>query len=357
MTSSHEITHAGDVPTNWDGNAIPGTVWKAINQLASRTATVEGGYVTGPASSTDRSVVIFDGTTGKAVRSQPSWVIDSNEDLAVATAKTIIFDADGSSDHVILSDGSGLRVQNNAASSRITLTDSSGIQVVGDNIEMNSNRINDIGRLTGGGTAIIVDDGITMVGGGSHPLNMNSSDIEGAGDVECDSLTKDGAGDIAVNDNLDLGGNLIKGWPWVRTTSDETKNSDTTLAIDPVLQFTPAASAVYEIGGTIIFDLDTTPQLKLSWNFPTGATGRISYHAKRLNSSGLSGAKSISVTSNGAVSFVPTANALFSLDIQGILIMSSTVAAVGPTWAQNVSDAAATTRKADSFLKWRELET
>ncbi len=56
-------------------------------------------------------------------------------------------------------------------------------------------------------------DSLTKDGNGNisvnDDLNLSGNDLLNVGDVELDSLTKDGTGDISVNDNLDLSGNDI----------------------------------------------------------------------------------------------------------------------------------------------------
>lgn len=55
-------------------------------------------------------------------------------------------------------------------------------------------------------TEYIVDDGSRSM---TSSFDLGGNNILNAGNIELDSLTKDGAGTIAVNDDLDLNGNAI----------------------------------------------------------------------------------------------------------------------------------------------------
>ncbi len=84
-------------------------------------------------------------------------------------------------------------------------------------LDMNTDDILNVGNIE--------LDSITKDGAGNIAVNdifdMLGNSIINIGDVECDSLTKDGAGDIGVNDHFDMNGNHVLECAQITPVSDD----------------------------------------------------------------------------------------------------------------------------------------
>ena len=139
-------------------------------------------------------------------------------DLGAITAGTI--------DGIVITGGtfrtsaSGERVEITAGTKEIRYFDGAGANVVALDYEDVTNRF--IINVLGSNDCRILANTVTLFGGGIgnlvvvaggvdifSQLNMKEANIINVGDIALDSLTKDGAGSIAVNDGFDMNSNTI----------------------------------------------------------------------------------------------------------------------------------------------------
>ncbi len=113
-----------------------------------------------------------------------------------------------------------------------------------------------------------------------------------------------------------------------------TVRSTLTLAIDPDLQFSLAASAFYEIRAGIIYT-GASGSFKFGWTFPSGVTGgfTVALPQGTLMPTGFTWAS----TSAGA-----TDGTVYGLQVMGNLATSSTAGTFGLQWSSNAGPASLT---------------
>ncbi len=151
--------------------------------------------------------------------------------------------------------------------------------------------------------------------------------------------------------------NFIGSVEYVIKASDESHSSSTTLQDDNDLTLAIPANQTWEIVGDLIASSgSTTPNLKMGFTVPSGATFRIwasgvqensttSYENLTFNSSGTGKKMTIGSTSNATL-----------VHYHGWITTSSTAGNITFQWAQNTSNGNAVTVKADSFMKATRLQ-
>ncbi len=132
-----DVTYTPADATDWTSDTDPGDVNDALDQLASRVTTVEdaggGGGVSGPVSSTDRALALFNGTGGNAITDAADWTMSAAGRLTgkstvfptvVATdGATVTFDLVASNmHHVVLEGDRTLALSNVAVGQNFTVT-------------------------------------------------------------------------------------------------------------------------------------------------------------------------------------------------------------------------------------------
>ena len=140
----------------------------------------------------------------------------------------------------------------------------------------------------------------------------------------------------------------------VRKTSDETKNSDNSLADDNTLVITPTINTDYILTAVIFFDSDTTPDYRYEFGGPSsGATIKLGAHG---GSDGGDTSRYFDTTTgfNELTQLaIADTNTIIHF-IQGIVTIGSTAGDIAYRWSQRIVDAAGTTVQAGS---WMRLET
>lgn len=151
---------------------------------------------------------------------------------------------------------------------------------------------------------------------------------------------------ITVTNLMAAGGG--KTFAKVVKSSDETRQSDTTLTDDSQLLFTPTINKTYSGYITLFYESGATPDFKLACTIPSGAT------AHRLE--GLWAANADNQVSDFETSyFIAMTSGTRSTQLPFKLIMSSTAGDFNFQWAQNTSDASDTKVLAGSLLVvWEE---
>lgn len=154
-------------------------------------------------------------------------------------------------------------------------------------------------------------------------------------------------GDGTTTSLSGLGGG---GFTVITKTADETKNNDTTLALDDELFFTSEANGTYVIQAVLRVTGDAVPDMKIRTSGPTGSTG------KRTSGTWASTAgaatSDISAVSGITLSGV-TAPKVISFWVY--MVTSTTTGSIGIEWAQNTSDAADSTMQKGSFIKYLKV--
>lgn len=147
---------------------------------------------------------------------------------------------------------------------------------------------------------------------------------------------------------------------WARKTADESVTSSTTLQNDDTLVLQGVADAVYEIEGALFYVGNTTGDIKVAFTFPSGnlywfgkggseADGGFGGVGASRHSASYNDASGTSTAFTGS-----TTN--LALLLKGVWVVGVSGGALQLQWAQNTSNATATTVKAGSFLRMQRRE-
>lgn len=151
--------------------------------------------------------------------------------------------------------------------------------------------------------------------------------------------------------------NLHKSYFAKRTSNSTAVNNSTALVSDSQLLVTPAISQVFTLDGLIMFTSGTTPDFKMAFSFPAGAT--LSWAGAGVDVTGSSG--SGDMVGNAAArlaadsTFAYGGGAAFvcSIHLKGLFIMGSTAGNLTLRWAQFVANASNTIVLQDSWIRVR----
>lgn len=145
----------------------------------------------------------------------------------------------------------------------------------------------------------------------------------------------------------------------VRKMADEPRSATTTLADDTHLLFAAEANAVYTMWGWIKFFADPTPDIKMQFTVPTGCLGEWGWVMPgQLSAAGSVNGYSVRTESNDVNAVrtgYGTSDTQHNTPVSGIFRMSSTPGNIALQWAQNVSNATATTLYTDSWLMFQRI--
>ncbi|QDN57395.1 hypothetical protein [Streptomyces sp. S1D4-20] len=157
----------------------------------------------------------------------------------------------------------------------------------------------------------------------------------------------------------------------LRKTSDTPRPATTTTTVDPHLQFTAEANAVYTWNGWIRYDGPTAGDLIVAFVAPTGAFGSWGGHGVGSTIIGATSTPTLEIDTSRAngymlrvesndVTQLRTYGCLgvgngMSLLLSGTLRVGSTAGTWGLSWAQSVSNAAATTLFTDSYISVQRI--
>lgn len=148
---------------------------------------------------------------------------------------------------------------------------------------------------------------------------------------------------------------------WARKVADESVTASTTMQDDDALLVQVEANRVYEFDALIGYVGNTAGDVKVGFTFPAGAS---CYWAGQGGSDGDSGyggvgasrhSASFGDASGTATAFTGSTTALAIL-VKGMLVVGGTPGVLRLQWAQNTSNATATTVKAGSFLRAQARE-
>lgn len=136
---------------------------------------------------------------------------------------------------------------------------------------------------------------------------------------------------------------------FARKTSDETVNNSTTLQDDNELFVSVAANQVYKLHLMVGYSSGTTPDFKINFSLPSGATmPRSSFitggTGAAVQHGTFTGASVVGIDGQGSDA---------SLQIWGTVVMGSTAGTVTLQWAQNTLNASDTIVRSGSTLELR----
>lgn len=158
----------------------------------------------------------------------------------------------------------------------------------------------------------------------------------------------------------------------LRKTSDTSRSATTTVTADPHLQLEVEANAVYIWEGWIKYGGGTTGDLNLDFSAPSGSLGE--WAGIGGGSSAVTGASAApalvtdTVTSRGYMVRLETSDVAqarsfgtlgvsdaLHIALHGTLRVGSTPGTWSLDWAQNTSDATATTLYTDSWVRFQRV--
>lgn len=141
---------------------------------------------------------------------------------------------------------------------------------------------------------------------------------------------------------------------FVRKTADESVTSSTTLQNDDHLVLALVAGTTYLLTGMLIYDASTAGDFKLAFTVPAGVTINWTAAGFRVADTTASGGGSPTVqTGSGTTKNVGGigAGSKGAAVLNGLIRVGTTAGNLQLQWAQDVSDATATTVYTDSFLR------
>lgn len=168
-------------------------------------------------------------------------------------------------------------------------------------------------------------------------------------------ITQSSSGNWLAWGRAATGDDSIGGIRVARKTTDTARTSTATTTGDPQLLFTVRAGAVYLLDGWIKYTADPAADINIDWSIPAGALGEWTGAGASIDTTASANGYSVQLAANdveSARSFGgagTTAN--LTLDIKGTLRVGDTAGTYQLLWAQRVSNAAATTVYADSWLR------
>ena len=139
---------------------------------------------------------------------------------------------------------------------------------------------------------------------------------------------------------------------FVRKTANQSKTSDTTLANDADLKIALGTNQTWEVRGVLFVDsASDTPDVKFAFTIPAGASMRIGFQGLLTTAVATStGDTKYNVrTDSTSASFGIGSNPTF-VTFAGTVRTAGTAGDFQLQWAQNTSDAAATTLNEDSNI-------
>lgn len=145
----------------------------------------------------------------------------------------------------------------------------------------------------------------------------------------------------------------------VRKTADESRAATTALADDTHLIFAAEANAVYTMYGWVKYFADPAPDIKMQFTVPTGCLGEWAWimpgQATVAGSVNGYAVRTESNDVNAVRTGYGTSDTQQNTPVSGIFRMSTTPGNIALQWAQNVSNATATTLFTDSWLMFQRI--
>ena len=149
-------------------------------------------------------------------------------------------------------------------------------------------------------------------------------------------------------------------------TSDLSRSSTTTLAIDPVLQVSVDASAVYQLDAQIVYSGTTTGDIAVGWSYPSGTLGTWAAHCNGTTVIGSSAGLAVQSNTSSTFGYMIRTEATdisasrtfggtgasdtYAAHCWGIVRTDVTSGTFGVSWAQGGSDGTASVLRANSYM-------
>ncbi len=198
-----------------------------------------------------------------------------------------------------------------------------------------------------------------VVGDGSSRLTLRADGQLGWGPGSTGTdvfLARSGTSTLTLTGNLTVTG--IGGRSFVRKTVDESLTSNTTLQNDDALTLAVAANATYtfRVWMLAVDATDANGDIKFGFTFPAGATCHFSGkgpHSLLAGGGAFGDGEYIgrnTATSGSTVAAYGLSTSVIGIELTGLLIVGGTAGNLQLQWAQNTSDANATTVQAGSFM-------
>ncbi|UJV42096.1 hypothetical protein CVT30_21580 [Streptomyces sp. AMCC400023] len=145
----------------------------------------------------------------------------------------------------------------------------------------------------------------------------------------------------------------------VRKTADESRSATTTYADDTHLVFAAEALAVYTMVGWVKYFADPTPDIKMLFSVPSGCLGEWAWlmPGQGTAASSLLGypLRTETIDAGSGRTGYGTSDSIHFTPVSGLFRMSSTAGNIALQWAQNTSNATATTLYTDSWLQFQRI--
>lgn len=130
---------------------------------------------------------------------------------------------------------------------------------------------------------------------------------------------------------------------FVRKTADETVNNSTTLQNDDQLALAVEANVTYWLSMRLLMSSGATPDFKMLFTFPSGLTMKLH---------NVEPTPTISVPyDQTTVAAVSGTGADATIQVEGLVVVSSTAGTLQLQWAQNTLNASNTIVRADSTMR------
>lgn len=140
-------------------------------------------------------------------------------------------------------------------------------------------------------------------------------------------------------------------WTMVKKASDQTKNSDTTLAADSALQFSMSANTRYTIRFHVAFSTTATPDFKFDLDGPVSPTS-VQFNTFRASHSGATVSNNRVTAFNASTSVTNTADGYGYIMGEGYVYNGANSGTFSFRWAQDTSDAGNTTVLKGSYIEY-----
>lgn len=198
-----------------------------------------------------------------------------------------------------------------------------------------------------------------VIGEGSSRLTLRADGQLGWGPGTSGTdvfLARSGTNTLTLTGNLTVTG--IGARSFVRKTADESLTSNTTLQNDDALTLAVAANATYtfRVWMLAVDATDANGDIKFGFTFPTGATCHFSGkgpHSLLAGGGAFGDGEYIgrnTATSGSTIASYGLSTSIVGIELTGLLIVGGTAGNLQLQWAQNASDANATTVQAGSFM-------
>lgn len=142
---------------------------------------------------------------------------------------------------------------------------------------------------------------------------------------------------------------------YARKTSDTPRDSTTTFADDPDITLSVAANAVYEMSGVMVFDGDSAADFKQQFTTPAGAGYGLSMTGQDQNATFTVGSVITDLQTSSQIWGCVGVGIRMTCSFTGIMTTSGTAGNLTLQWAQNASNATATTLKAGTYLRLQRI--